>query len=550
MDWWYLPGETGAGKSILVDAINQILGERSDTTIIRTGSDSCMVEALFNIKNIHGFARRLDEMGYTLDDPEELLIRREISRNGKNRCWISGQLSTLSTLQELGESLVDLHGQHEHQSLLKVACQLDLLDDFAQNDKCRSVVNQLFRKALDIKEEIAHLKEDDVMKQTRMEQFQYQIKEIESAEFKDDEETELQQQREILRHSENILRLTAIIDHELNGSDSDGDKGLSSKLAQVANALRELSKIDPKWNELLDQLKPAEIAFSQTDREIKEYQSSINMDPEVLEQLEERLDLIYRLKRKYHCESLEQILEFKTKWQTELDGLSNQEERLKQLAKELETVNRELSLNCKELSDKRTAAASKLSTKIKAELVELGIPYANFQIKVEPKLDDNGWLIYQGKKYSPHSHGWDDVSFWFTANPGEPLKPLSKIISGGELSRVMLALKTIFAKSDKVPTLVFDEIDVGIGGSIGSVIGKKLKDISSSRQVLAITHLPTIACEASIHYQVEKLQDKQKTSTTLRKLTKDERVREIARMLGGDNIASSVKYARDLLGYK
>jgi len=542
-----LTGETGAGKSILLEALGQILGDRADSSIIRTGTDTCRVEAVFEIPSSPHLLSILEDLGYELDT-NELLIRREISRNGKNRCWINGQLATLGTLQQVGNELVDLHGQHEHQSLLQPFRQMEILDRYAQLGDLLTTLEKGVRKAKDIQSEIKRLKESDSLKKARKEQLHYQVEELSSANLQMGEETHLVQIRNTLRNAENIIQLTNASLQHLNGSEDGNYPGILTSLNRIINDISELNKIDPIWSNHIDILEQANSGLSQMALDLMQYVKEGDLEPTKIEEVEQRLDLIHRLKRKYNCNTQDDLLDQLEAWKAELNGLDNQEDRLNELNSEFQVVTSELSEKACKLSHHRSKAAKKLSQSIQHELSELGMPHAQFSIEVSPRITESGWITYQGNHYDLSGTGWDDVVFWFSANAGEPVKPLARVISGGELSRLMLALKTVFAESDAIPTLVFDEIDVGIGGATAAVVANKLHHISQQRQLFAITHLPTIAAQADHQYQVSKILTNNRTETQIKLLDYEERVSEIARMIGrGNSDISAMDFARKLL---
>jgi DNA repair protein RecN (Recombination protein N) len=541
-------GETGAGKSILIDALNQILGERADSAVIRTGSETCTVDALLDIQDISSIPPILDEAGITFDNKDELLIKRELSRSGKNRCWVNGQLTTLSTLQKLGDELADLHGQHDHQSLLRNRQQMDFLDNFAGNNLLREQVYTGWQQLTGLMEKLSQAKESEAQMKARIEDLQYIIKEVDGAALQPGEEETLKSKRELLRNSEKLFQLINGLSGEILGSESSEQSGIISSIDRCQNMLRELAQLSPQWKNQEELLEQANIAISQLAREISDYQSKMNMDPEQLEQIEERLDILHRLKRKYRTETVEALIDMYDQWKKELDNLCHSEERISELEKAIKEASAGLGKIVSSLSESRSKASGKLAKLLQKELTELGMPHAAFQIKVSPKENGNPWFLYQGKNYHLTQTGWDDVEFLFSANPGEPAKSLSKIASGGELSRVMLALKATFAKADSVPTLIFDEIDAGIGGQTAHAVAQKLQQISKDRQVLVITHLPAIAAKAEAHFLVNKQQDAQNTTTQITELSKSERKIEISRMLGGDGTdKASLKYAEELL---
>jgi DNA repair protein RecN (Recombination protein N) len=541
-------GETGAGKSILIDALNQILGERADSAVIRTGSETCTVDALLNIQDIPSIPSILDDAGIAFENQDELLIKRELSRSGKNRCWVNGQLTTLSTLQKIGDELADLHGQHDHQSLLRSRRQMDFLDDFAGNASLREQVYIGWHQLANLREQLSQAKENESQVKALMDDLEYKIKEIAAAGLQPGEEETLKNKRELLRNSEKLFHLINGLSGEIMGSESSEQSGIISSLDRCQNMLRELIQLSPQWKNQEELLEQANIAINQLAREISDYQSKVDMDPAQLEQIEERLDILHRLKRKYRSESVEALIAIHEQWKKELANLGHREERISELEKAIKELSAELGKVVSSLSESRSQAAEKLAKLIQKELTELGMPHAAFQIKVSPKEDGNPWFHHQGKTYDLGQTGWDDVEFLFSANPGEPAKSLSKIASGGELSRVMLALKATFAKADSVPTLIFDEIDAGIGGQTAHAVAQKLQQISKDRQVLVITHLPAIAAKADTHFLVSKQQNARNTTTRITELSKAERTIEISRMLGGNGTdKASLKYAEELL---
>lgn len=543
-----LTGETGAGKSILIDALGQVLGERTDLSNIRSDADSSVVEALFDITNNKKLQNMLRESGLAEENQSELLIRREITKSGRSRAWINGNITTLNWLQQFGTELVDIHGQHQHQSLLKPIKQLDLIDDYASLIPLRNEYNDILSRYRNIKLELDTLLQSQTESSHKREMLQYQIEEINKAELQESEEEERETERQLLSQAEKLQLLSAKAVDELYGIEYQSFGGLISGIDRVRMAAEEISQIDERQKLVLNEIENIKVLLDELYRNLRTYRDNIVIDPKRLELIEERLSLIHKLKRKYTCETISALLLLKKEWEESLVNLSHQENRIAELQKELQSTYRTLSELAARLSIKRQQAGKKLGPLIESQLSDLGMTKTRFLVDVNQKEDSAGILEYNGKPVGITSTGIDQIEFLFSANPGEELKPLTKIISGGELSRVMLAIKTILANVDDVPTLVFDEIDVGIGGGIAQVVGRKLRQLSDSRQVIVITHLPQIAAAAHRHFLVTKTLNKISTFTNINLIDGENKIQEIARMLSGESVTSTaLSHAKSLL---
>lgn len=543
-----LTGETGAGKSILIDALGQVLGERTDTSNIRSDAESSVVETLFDISEYKTLQSMITEFGLAESNQPELLIRREVSNSGRSRAWVNGNITTLNLLLQIGSELVDIHGQHQHQSMLKLNKQLNLLDAYAGIIPLRNEFKLALTRYHKLEQELNTIKASEADAVQQQELLQHQITELNQVELHESEEEELDAERKLLSQAEKLQILAVKAVDELYGSEYQSFGGLISGLDRVQAAIEEISQIDETQKSVVNEIEGIKVNLDELYRTLRAYCDKIIIDPKRLELVEERLSLIHKLKRKYSCDTITALITLKNNWVNKLDSLTHQEERIAGLDTELVLLRDNLTDIAGKLSTKRQRAGKQLGQLIESELAELGMPKTRFQVNVNQKDDSDGIIIYQGKPISVTATGIDQIEFLFSANPGEELKPLSKIISGGELSRVMLAIKTILANLEDVPSLVFDEIDVGIGGAIAQVVGAKLRRLSDSRQVIVITHLPQIAAAAHRHYLVSKTLNKTSTFTNIELIDDKDRVQEIARMLSGESITeTALNHAESLL---
>jgi len=536
-----MTGETGAGKSIIIDAVNCVLGERADSELIRTGQETATVQGLFEGigKNT---VEKLSVAG--VESGDTLIIKREISRSGKNKCYVNNSLVTLSALKAIGEFLADVHGQHEHQTLLNPENQLDLLDAFAKVSKEKAAFAERFAKLSALTAERDSLVMSESEKQRKTDMLGYQVKEIEGAGLVPGEDEEIENRRNMMINSEKA----AVSVNEAHGL-LLGDENTPGALAGIEEAIKRvqyLSGLDSGLKTALEELTDAAAKVKDASDSVSDLKEKLDFDPKELETLEDRRDQLIKLKKKYGG-SLAEVLEFLSKIKGELRNITKNEEAIEALNIELEAVRKETAKLAEILSGKRKAAAREFEKKVVKELQDLGMAKIKFKSDISRAESDVGHIELDGKKYILTKEGVDLVRFLISPNLGEDLKPLDKIASGGELSRIMLALKVILGDSDKVATLIFDEIDTGLGGNMGSTIGEKIASVAKSHQVICITHLPQIAARASTHLNVRKEAVKGKTQVFVDKLAGEERVREVARMLGDSNKEIAVRHARELL---
>ncbi|MFQ6039361.1 MAG: DNA repair protein RecN, partial [Candidatus Poribacteria bacterium] len=547
-----LTGETGAGKSIIIGAVSLVLGERGSADVVRTGARNAIIESALDISANSSACQLLEEADlYSTEDDGILLLSRQIAANGRSRCHINGRLSTISLLNDVGDLLVDIHGQHEHQSLFRPQKHLELLDNFGGLVSLREKVTEKYNQILRIHSELVNLEKDRKARLREKEFLEFQLKELEEAKLKEGEDEQLLAERNILNNAETLFELADTVYTQLYGSSDIEDSAIIDGLKSLVFNMSRICQIDAEFKELDERLKSCLYELEDIARLMREYRDSVEFNPLRLEEVESRLDLIFKLKRKYG-DTIEEILEYQANAAQAIDDLTLSSERISELRNQIDKATEEAGQLSVELSEKRRECSKKLERLIESELHTLGMEKTVFRVLVEKKEAKlNGktarWqdgkvrggsfptIKHNGKQYELGPDGIDDIEFLISPNIGEELKPLTKIASGGEISRVMLALKTILAEIDEMPTMIFDEIDAGIGGRTAYIIGQKLKQIARTRQVLCVTHLPQIACMADAHFLVEKKVYSNRTKIETRQLNKEERVREIARMLGGQN---------------
>jgi DNA repair protein RecN (Recombination protein N) len=541
-----LTGETGAGKSIIIDALGLALGGRFSSEMIRTGAESAIVEACFVAKNRPELYVYLESLGIAPEPDWSLTIQREIGVGGKNRCRVNGQLVTVLSLAKIGEFLLDIHGQHEHQSLLFPEKQLELLDCYC-GPPClnlRDSFGKLYKEWLNLDKEYRDLQQNEFDLARKVELLEFQINEITWAKLVLGEDEDLLKERALLGSAEKLSE-AASQSYQALHDNSSGQAALEL-LANAEKALEQAVIIDAKLEPLLNSLREAACQAEEVSREIRGYQAQIQFDPERLSLIEERLDEISRLKRKYGS-NLGEILLFAERCSQELAGISNREERSKQLETELQNLKVKLGEIAAQLSKERRTGGDKLEAAIVEQLKDLNMGNTQFKINLMQTEDENG-LPYEGKTVAALNEGADKIEFLVAPNPGESLKPMTKIASGGELSRIMLALKSILAELDEIPTMVFDEIDVGIGGRTAQAVAEKMLLIGQSRQVVCVTHLPQIASLAQCHFYIEKRVAGDRTIVSVHRMSMDERIEELARMLGGAQVTDTTRqHAREML---
>ncbi len=528
-----LTGETGAGKSIVVGALNLALGGRADADMVRSGADHAVVDALFDIPSgSPPVAKLLDEWGFDLEDGR-LLVTREIQDKGRSAARIAGRPATLAQLRELGEWLVDLHGQHEHQSLLAVDRHIDVLDEWGGPSlkSLREQVAQSYLVLGRIKTRLQLLESDRRDRAQRIDLLQYQVAEILSAKLEPGEDDRLLAESRRLANARRLAETVLSALCAIKGSSERA--GALESLAMAARLIGEAAAMDAELTEAAGTLSSCQYEIEEVARTLALYPEQLEDDPAHLEEIEERLDLIRRLKRKYG-DSIEEIIAFGESASAELDQLQHADERLAELQGEYDGKEAEYQRLCLDISQMRHELADQFAFRVTAELHDLAMEKTRFAVQIEND--------------SPSAKGADRVEFLIAPNVGEPLRPLARIASGGEVSRIMLAIKSAMASKESLPTMVFDEIDVGVGGRTGSVVAEKLAALSRNAQILCITHLPQIACRASAHYQIVKYQQDGRTVVSIQPLGDEERVAELARMLGGAHITPHViQHAREML---
>lgn len=529
-----LTGETGAGKSIIIDAVKLLLGDRATSDIIRGSSEEATVEALFEGSSLKAIAGFMERAGFPMEDT--LLIKRTFSRTGKNRVFLNGSMATLGVLVEVGKGLIDIYGQHDYQSLIRAVEHIDYLDAFGGLMNLRDEVGGLYRELLALEGELNTLMASAKELAERQGFLTFQSKEIETAGLKVGEDEGLKRERDRLVHAERLFSLTAT-GHEFIYS-SPGS--VIERIGKVISGLKEALKFDETLLSTVETLQSLIYQLEDVANTLRDYSQGLNLDPGRLEEVEERLALIGRLKKKYGA-TIQEILEKKAMIDKELDGITQRDERIEGLKERVDVLRRK-ALNLAEgLSRKREEAGIRLKKRVEEELATLGMKGSLFEVRIEGIVAKDGGPRLTEK-------GVDRVEFYISPNVGEEPRPMAKIASGGELSRIMLALKGIIAGSYGVPTLIFDEVDSGIGGGVAEVVGRRLKDVSGGHQVLCITHLPQIAVYADTHYLVSKEVKGGRTSVGIREVEGEERVMEVSRMLGGMKITDKTReHAREML---
>lgn len=531
-----LTGETGAGKSIVVDALNAALGERTGSEVVRTGADSCLVEAVFDASDCPGAIEAACAAGIPAADGK-IILSREINSSGRSQCRVNGRAVTSSTVRQITAGLIDVHGQHEHQSLLSVPLHVDLLDAWAGDEvaELREQARLLHAEMASLRADRERLQTDERERARMLDLYRFQLSEIESAKLDPDEERELEAEWVRLANAEKLSEAAAQIYEALSGAESS--QGAVDTLGTAAVLADRLAQTDPSVSELVEEINNALFGAQEALAAIRDYRDSVDANPARLVQVEERLELIRALKRKYG-DTLEEVIEYAAGLGGKIEELSSAEERSRELDAAVNAARERLVLVCADLTSARSRASSGFEEAVERELADLAMDKTRFQASIQPA--------------EPGPKGADAVEFLISPNAGEPVKPLARIASGGEMSRIMLALKTVMsAAAHPAPaqrTLVFDEIDTGIGGRTAQVLGEKLASLARGRQVLCVTHLPQIAGKAANHYCVEKVVRDGRTSVRLRLLRDEERVAELARMLGGqEGSETAERHAREML---
>ena len=521
-------GETGAGKSIIVGALKLVLGERADRDLIRTGEDACTVEAVFQPEQPEEINAALAHAGLDPCEGDQLIIKRVISIAGQNRQFINCAPATLSVLKTLGQFLVDLHGPHEHQSLNSRDRQLAMLDAAASADPSLAAYQRTWKHWRQLTNALDELTRAENVSTSELDLLRFQVQEIEAANLKADEEEPLMNRYKMAGNSTRLAELSAAA----LGALQDADDSILTKLGELRRTLRELERIDRSVTEITSGFENAFVELEELERGLREYHEGLEFDPRQIEELEERINLLESLKRKYGG-SIERVLDHRDHAADRLGKIEGRGDELERLRKESAKAREALDAAGLTLGQLRRKAAPRLAREVGKHLADLGFKQSKFTVELTPLPH-------------PGAHGLEEVDFMFAPNPGEPAKPLRVIASSGEMSRVMLAVKSALAKEDNIPLLVFDEIDANVGGEIAAAVGRKMAELGRSHQIISITHLPQVAALASCHYVVSKVVQKDRTFSQLARVDDEARVEEIARMLGG-KAESARAHARSLL---
>jgi DNA repair protein RecN (Recombination protein N) len=518
-------GETGAGKSVIVGALKLVLGERATKGMIRTGESSCTVEAVFELENVEEVNRFLEDAGVEPCDGNQLIIRRVMGQSS-NKQWVNNSSATLSVLKNLGENLVDLHGPHDHQSLLSVERQLSMLDVYAIAEKEREAYRAAYKLWKAKQSALESLQKSEQANEQELDLLRFQVNEISSADIRPEEEGEIEERYKRASNSsrlvENSGQIAGILGHEVN-----------ERLGEVQRLARDLEQIDPAAVELLGGLDSALVELQELERSMADYSAALDIDLAEASALEDRINTFETLKRKYGP-TLDDVLEHHAKASERLDAIENRGDKIEELQVEVEHLASKLKDAGAKLGAKRKKFAPKLAKEIAHHIKELGFKQASFELSIIPNNEAG-------------ANGLEGVDFQFGPNPGEPLKPLRQVASSGEISRVMLAVKSALADQDATPLMVFDEIDANVGGEIARAVGEKMAALGEKHQVISITHFPQVAAVAAEHFVVEKLVEEGRTRSTLTAVDGDKRIDELVRMLGGGDGEQARAMAESLL---
>jgi DNA repair protein RecN (Recombination protein N) len=536
-----LTGETGAGKSIIIDALNLILGGRADSNFIRTGESSATVESVFEIANPQTLDI-LSELGINANNGE-IVLRRTISNTGKNRCLVNDCTVTVGVLARLGNRLVDIHGQHDHQALLNPEIHVDLLDLYGKTMDERNEFSKKYFEYLEDLRKIEDLRSKESDRMQREDLLRFQINEIDNANLSLDEEDLLKSEKNKLQYAEKIHGSVKLVLNLI----AEKEGAVLEELGVAQRELESLPSLDPELGKQAERAQSAFCEIEELIEELRDYAHKIEFNPSRLEEIEDRLSEINGLKRKYGGDSV-LVLDHREKISNELDTLSCFQENMEKVQKDIKLHQSALSKLSVILAEKREKTANVFKKNVEKELCDLGMKDVKLKVQFNYEEDDTNFVKFRDQTVKLNSTGLGSIEFLFSPNLGEDLKPLVKIASGGELSRLMLALKSNLNKQDTIPVMVFDEVDTGIGGKIAEVVGNKLKKIAVEKQVFCITHLPQIAGKATSHFVVFKTVREKRTYSGIRELSEHERVEEIARMSGGKKITeTTLRHAREMI---
>ena len=539
-----ITGETGAGKSILIDAMGLLLGERASTEVVRKDAAKAIVEGIFDVESNKKGKKLVEEND--IEFFPELIMRREISLKGANRCFINDTPVTLSVIKDLGDLLVDLHGQHEHQSLLRTETHIGFLDEFAGTEKLLKDYTDAFKDVKELSLRLEDLSKKESSLKEKSDIYAFQIKEIDAVNPVEGEEEQIINELNILENAEKLLAITGSLYENL----FDSENSVHDQLIQIKNRIDELLNIDSSFTEIESEFSSILAQVREASEFIRRYNSKIDLDPDHLEHLRERLGALSMLKKKYGG-TIQNVMVHRQKIGEEFDAAENYTQHIEKLEKHIKIAREAAGLIAGKLSMKRKEAALKVEKEVVKVLADLGIADSKFEVRINRRLENNSadFVTINDQHYKADPNGIDIVEFYISTNTGEDVKPLIKVASGGEISRIMLSLKTILAKNDKLPLLIFDEIDTGVSGRIAGKVGTALKSLASAHQVIAITHLPQIAGVADYNYTVEKAAADKRVTSTIRMLEEEEKIREVARLMSGEKITdASIKGAREIMG--
>ncbi|MCC5908421.1 MAG: DNA repair protein RecN [Balneolaceae bacterium] len=535
-----LTGQTGAGKSIIIGALNMILGERADTEVIRQGADKAIAEATIMVGKNEWLKMFLEESA--VDFSEEMILRREIRQTG-SRAFINDTPVNISVLKQVGDQLVDLHGQHDHQLLLKDENHLAVIDQFDTVKPVLNAYREEFEKMRSLQKELRTLKNRERELKEKTELYQFQVKELETAGLNADEEDELNAEMNLLDNAEDLDQKAAAITEIGNGDEIS----LMDMLNTIKLHLEDMARIEPEFESYLQEVTTARISIQETIHFAERYRNRIEFNPDRLETLRQRQAELNRLQKKYRRD-IPELISYFNEIKTELNVAENFDLEIERIENKISTQAEQLKEKAIALHDKRISTGRTLSADIVTALKNLGIPNGRFEVDVAWRVTTNGWIEIDGQPIECLEDGCDDLRFFISTNKGEEPKPLAKIASGGEISRVMLSLKSILAKEHHLPVMIFDEIDSGISGQISEKVGREMRKLSEYCQIVAITHQPQIASQAHRHYRVQKSDDGERTTTRIEPLSEEEHIREVAALMSGEQItASALSSARELI---
>lgn len=537
-----ITGETGAGKSILIGALGLVLGMRARPEVIRTGEERCVVDAIFDLHADHPCLSFLAEMGIGVEEGE-LILRREVLAEGRSRCYANGLAIPVRALHALGKLLVDLHGQHEHQSLLDVDRHVDFLDGFGGLEDMREVVGAAYRGLVERQDRLDEQEAEAKRLRERRELLEFQVEEISAAALEPDEDERLAQERSVLMYAERLIEAAVRLETLLY----QGEDSIEDRLGEASRLLDEAVGMDGSLNPRLEELNALRYGVEELARFFTNYARHVEHNPERLAEVAERLELLGHLKKKYGG-SLEAALAYRGKALEELARSEELDVCVDETRAEIEAAKARFSELCGKLARAREKAARRLSSDIRKALGELGMPSVAFQVEFNRRETPGGIAALNGRRFEAGPKGIEQAEFHMSTNPGEAIRPLAKVASGGEISRIMLAMKTVLAHTNSVQVLIFDEIDIGISGRIAEVVGKKLKDLSQTYQAVSITHLPQIAKMADRHFSVRKEMEKGRTVTRVQALDGEDRAEALAKLMGGEEISKvTMAHAREML---